>query len=74
MDSAAVRKWAIFFACIASAVLIADTFAGLIIRFTGLTGWVAFLANFLLYAAIFFGILAIYEKIFRVGFFQFTPS
>ena len=74
MDSAAIRNWVFFFACIITAVLAADTLAGLIIRTIGLSGWIAFLANFILYAAFIFGILGIFEKIFQIGFFQFTVS
>jgi hypothetical protein len=74
MDSAAIRKWAVFFAGILCAILIADALAGIIVRAVGLSGWVAFLVNFLLYAGLFFGILGIFERIFHVGFFQFRFS
>ena len=71
MDLAAVRKWVVFFAGILCAILIADTFATILVTAAGIEGWVKFLVNFILYAAFFFAILYGIEKIFHIEFFGF---
>ena len=71
MDNATIKKWAIFLIGILSAIVIADALASLIVVKTGITGWIAFLANFILYAALFFGILYLFEKLFHIEFFCF---
>jgi len=71
MDMAVVKKWAIFFAGILVAILIADRLSNIIIAAMNLTGWVGLLMGFILYAAIFFAMLYIIEKVFRIDFFGF---
>jgi hypothetical protein len=69
MDSAIVKKWAIFFIGVLSAIIIADALAAQIVLRAGITGWIAFLVNFILYAVLFFAILYAFEKIFHIEFF-----
>lgn len=71
MDYAAIKKWAIFFTGILCAIVIADALSNQILSGTGLTGWMRFLANFILYAAFFFAIIYAIEKIFHIDFFGF---
>jgi hypothetical protein len=71
MDTAAVKKWAIFFLGILSAIIIADALASLIVVNAGITGWTAFLVNFILYVVFFFTILYAFEKLFHLEFFGF---
>lgn len=66
-----VKKWAIFFIGILSAIIVADAFASQIVTRAGITGWIAFLVNFILYAVLFFAILYAFEKIFHIEFFSF---
>jgi len=71
MDYATVKKWALFFIGILCAIVIADALSNVIVSAAGITGWVNFLINFILYAAFFFAILYIIEKIFHIDFFGF---
>jgi hypothetical protein len=72
MDSAKVKKWAIFFAGILCAALIANALSTAIIAAAQLTGPVGFIISFVLYAVFFFGVLYAIEKIIRVPFFRFS--
>lgn len=71
MDSAAIKKWVLFFTGILCAIVIADALSNWILSATGLTGWMRFLVNFVLYAAFFFAIIYAIEKIFHIDFFGF---
>ena len=71
MDIKVVKKWAVFFAGILSAIIIADGLSSFILVKTGITGWIAFLLNFILYAVFFFSILYAFEKLFHIEFFCF---
>jgi hypothetical protein len=72
MDYANVKKWAIFFAGILCAILIANALSDMIVAAARLTGPAGFILSFLLYAVIFFGILYIIEKITGIIFFSFS--
>jgi len=72
MDKASVKKWGIFFAGILCAILIGDTLSNLVVNLAGLTGWVRFSVNFILYAGIFFSVLYLLEKWFHIRFFGFS--
>lgn len=71
MDSASVKKWAAFFIGILCAIVIADALSSLIVSAAGITGWMSFLINFILYAVFFFAILFAIERIFHIEFFGF---
>lgn len=71
MDYAAVKKWAMFFLGILCAIVIADALSNLIVSAAGITGWMNFVINFILYAVFFFAILYVIEKIFHIEFFSF---
>jgi hypothetical protein len=71
MDYPTVKKWVLFFIGILCAIVIADVLSNFIVSAAGITGWANFLINFLLYAAFFFAILYIIEKIFHIEFFGF---
>jgi hypothetical protein len=71
MNYATVKKWALFFIGILCAIVIADALSNVIVSAAGITGWANFLINFLLYAAFFFAILYLIEKIFHIDFFGF---
>ena len=71
MDSASVKKWAKFFIGILCAIVIADALSNLIVSAAGITGWMNFLINFVLYAFFFFAILYAIERIFHIEFFGF---
>jgi hypothetical protein len=72
MDSAKVKKWAIFFAGIICAALIANALSTAIMAAVPLTGPAGFIISFVMYAVFFFGILYIIEKITGVAFFRFS--
>jgi hypothetical protein len=71
MDKAVVKKWAVFFISILVAILIADRLSTIIIAVLGFTGVVQFLLGFILYAALFFAILYMIQKVFGIDFFGF---
>jgi hypothetical protein len=71
MNTVSLKKWVSFFFGILCAIMIADSLSTLIVTAAGLSGWVQFLAGFILYAGLFFGILYSIEKIFRIEFFGF---
>jgi hypothetical protein len=71
MDSAAIKKWVIFFLGILVAIIIANWLSNLIMAYAGMTGWVNFVVSFVLYAVFFFAILYVLEKVFGIEFFGF---
>jgi hypothetical protein len=71
MESATIKKWALFFIGILYAIVIADALSTLLVSAAGIVGWMKYLANFILYAAFFFSILYAMEKIFQIDFFGF---
>jgi len=71
MDYAAVKKWVMFFIAILCAIVIADALSNVIVSAVGMSGWMNFLVNFLLYAVFFFAVLYAIEKIFHIEFFGF---
>jgi hypothetical protein len=71
MESAVIKRWALFFTGILIAIILADALSTILVSAAGLKGWVKFLANFILYAAFFFAILYGIEKIFHIDFFGF---
>jgi hypothetical protein len=71
MDFTPVKKWAIFFIGILTAIVIADALSNLLVSATGMAGWMKFLVSFILYAVFFFAILYLLEKIFHIEFFGF---
>ena len=71
MDYATVKKWVTFFIGILSAIVIADVLSEVIVSAVGMSGWINFLVNFLLYAVFFFAVLYAIEKIFHIEFFGF---
>ena len=71
MDMAVVKKWLIFFVGILCAIVIADAWSNKIVAVAGITGPTRFIVTFILYAAIFFGVLYALEKLFKINFFRF---
>jgi hypothetical protein len=71
VDSATVKKWATYFIGILCAIVIADALSNMIVSAAGITGWMSFLINFVLYAVFFFAILYAIERIFYIEFFGF---
>ncbi|MDD1702891.1 MAG: hypothetical protein LUQ31_07945 [Methanoregula sp.] len=71
MDIAVVKKWVIFFLGIVIAIVIADYLSRLIMSVTGMTGWMEFVISFILYAALFFGLLYAIEKLLGIEYFGF---
>ena len=57
---------------ILAAILIADTISTTIVNLAGIIGWVKFVASFILYAVLFFGVLYALQKIFGIEFFSFS--
>ncbi|HUH78389.1 MAG TPA: hypothetical protein VLY83_00680 [Methanoregula sp.] len=74
MDLTSLKRWTGVFLGILSAILIGSAAARAFVEMSGLTGWPAFITDFTLYAAVLFALLALYERIFRFGFFRFGPS
>jgi hypothetical protein len=72
MNSADIKKWAVFFAGILCAILVADAISNAIVAVTRLTGPAGLIFSFVLYAVIFFGILYAIEKITGITFFSFS--
>jgi amino acid transporter len=72
MEMAMVKKWAVFFAVILAAILIADALSTIILSFLGLEGPARFIINFVLYALIFFAILYGIEKYLNIDIFRIS--
>ena len=72
MDTGSLRRMLVLFLGILCAILVADAVSGGIVMLTGMNGVAASVVYFVLYAAVFFGALAILKKyghidIFSVG-------
>lgn len=72
MEMATVRKWGIFFAVVLAAIFIADALSTIILSYLGLAGPARFIANFVLYALIFFAILYAVEKYLGIDIFRIS--
>lgn len=70
MERSEVRRWAFFFCGILIAIVIADAVSGMILSMTGLSGVARFLAGFVLYAAVFFAMLYVIERVTGLSFFE----
>ena len=69
MDVSAIKKWIVFFIGILAAIIIADWLANLIVAAAGISGWSRFVVSFVLYAALFFAILYVIERVTGIRFF-----
>jgi len=67
-----LRRLALLIVSILAAVLAADRLTALIISGTGISGTAGFLAGFVLYGILFFGILALIERVTGFRIFQFA--
>jgi len=69
MDTGKIRSWAFFFTGILAAIVAADALSRFLISRTGLNGGAGFIAGFVLYAVLFFGILTLIERVTGIRFF-----
>jgi hypothetical protein len=63
MDFEKIRYWVFVFCGILTAIVVADILSNVFLTFAGLTGIIGFFAGFILYAMLFFGILAVIERV-----------
>jgi hypothetical protein len=71
MEFSTIRRWAVLFFSLLFAILISRVFSGIILTILGLSGIVGFIAGFVLYAVVFFGVLYVFERIFGMSIFRF---
>jgi hypothetical protein len=69
MDVSAIKKWIVFFIGILAAIILADGLSNLIVAAAGISGWSRFVVSFVLYAALFFAILYVIERVTGIRFF-----
>ena len=69
MDVSAIKKWIVFFIGILAAIILADWLSNLIMAAAGISGWSRFVVSFVLYAALFFAILYVIERVTGIRFF-----
>ena len=72
MDIAPVRKLAVLFITILCAIVISRFLSGIVLVALGITGIGAFIAGFILYAVVFFGVLYLFERFAGVSIFRFS--
>jgi hypothetical protein len=72
MDLPPLQRWAFIVAGILVAILAANRLTAFLIAMLGLRGSAGFITGFILYAALFFTILSIIEKITGFSFFRFS--
>jgi hypothetical protein len=63
------RKAVMIIIGILAAIIIADWVANLIVAAAGISGWSRFVVSFVLYAALFFAILYVIERVTGIRFF-----
>ena len=71
MDTGSLRRMLVLFLGILCAILVADAVSGGIVMLTGMNGVAASVVYFVLYAAVFFGALAILNKYGHIDIFSF---
>jgi hypothetical protein len=71
MDIAPVRKLAVLLITVLCAIVISRILSNIVLIALGLTGVIAFIAGFILYAAVFFGVLYLFERFAGVRVFGF---
>lgn len=71
MDSAGIKRVIILIVGFVIAYLTAQILSAIIIRALGLTGPVMFIASFLLWAAIFFSAISLFQRVLNISFFDF---
>lgn len=71
MDLSAVKRAAVFIVVLLCAILVANTISNVLIFMLGLSGIAGFIAGFVVYAVIFFGVLYLFERFFGISIFHF---
>lgn len=71
MDLSSARRIVTFVLVLLCAILVANTFANILLAALGLTGIFGFIAGFVIYAAFFFGVLYFFERFFGITLFRF---
>jgi len=74
MDLTSVKRIITIILVLLCAILIANGASNILMQFSGLTGIPGFIAGFLIYAAIFFGILYLFERFCGINIFHFSFS
>jgi hypothetical protein len=70
MDIAPARKLTVLLITLLCAIVISRVLSNIVLIALGLTGISAFIAGFILYAAVFFGVLYLFERFAGVRIFQ----
>lgn len=71
MDLSSARRVVTFVLVLLCAILVANTFANILMSGLGLSGIPGFVVGFVLYAVFFFGVLYFFERAFGIRIFNF---
>ena len=71
MDISSVKRGATLIVVLICAILVANLVSNLLMNLFGLGGIPGFIAGFIVYAAIFFGVLYLFERVFGIRIFHF---
>ncbi|MDD4136319.1 MAG: hypothetical protein PHT99_00285 [Methanoregula sp.] len=71
MDIAPVKKLAVLLITILCAIIVSQLVSDMVLSVIGITGISAFIAGFILYAVVFFGVLYLFERFAGVSVFRF---
>jgi hypothetical protein len=74
MDLSSAKRAAVFIVVLLCAILVANTVSNVLMSTLGLGGPGGFIAGFVVYAAVFFGVLYLVERFFGVSIFRFRGA
>jgi len=71
MDLGTVKRIGTLIIVLLCAILVANAISNVLMNVLGLTGIPGFILGFVIYAAVFFGILYLFERFFGINIFHF---
>lgn len=71
MDLSSVKRGATLILVLICAILVANIVSNILMNLLGLSGIPGFIAGFIVYAAVFFGMLYVFERFLGISIFRF---
>lgn len=74
MDLSSVKRGATLILVLLCAILVANAISNILMNLLGLAGIPGFILGFVVYAAVFFGMLYLFEQFFGISIFHFRGA
>jgi hypothetical protein len=70
MDMASAQRLVLLIVTVIIAYLTAEILSGLVVRILHLSGTAGFIVSFILFAAIFFGVMSLFQRVLKISLFD----